>query len=313
MPDLTLKTHEGDGLPPATSADALSLTIEPLLDRHAPRPRRLSVTVIVAADFAAAVDEAYRVGGHDFGPFGAARLGGDVNGKTVPISADHASARVIIDANWWTRQSTADAQRVGLLAHELFHPRLDRLRVEAGSAEHLARTVHTPADGARWSVRNAVDELRCDLAADSVLKQMFTVQTPRGILPLPLGLLGSEDDNNYLGATLDAFDHLHDEWSSLLGQTLTGEQQSLVARQTGSLLTLLAHAEAEARSLDAPGAFAIPGIAEHPVGALLHSTWQQICDAYDEYAGWQTIAASDTAIAAAGQEAVLNLWRHFGF
>jgi hypothetical protein len=131
----------------------------------------LSVTVIVAADFAAAVDDAYRVGGHDFGPFGSARLGGDVNGKTVPISADHVSARVIIDANWWTSQSTVEAQRVGLLAHELFHSRLDRLRLEAGIAEHLARTVHTPADGARWSVRNAVDELRCDLAADTFCDQ----------------------------------------------------------------------------------------------------------------------------------------------
>lgn len=271
------------------------------------------MTVIVAADFATAVDEARRVGGHDFGPFGASRLGGDVNGKTVPISADLASARVIIDANWWTSQSTTDAKRVGLLAHELFHPRLDRLRVEAGSNEHLSTTVHTPADGARWSVRNAVDELRCDLAADSVLKQMFTVQTPRGIRPLPWGLLGAEDANTYLGATLDAFDHFHDEWNSLLGRTLTGDQQSLVARQTGSLLTLLAHAEAEARSLDAPGAFAIPAMAEHPMAALLRSAWQQICIAYDQSAGWQAVVANDTAITDAGQEAVLNLWQRFGF
>jgi hypothetical protein len=94
---------------------------------------------------------------------------------------------------------------------------------------------------------------------------------------------------------------------------LPGDQQSLVARQTGNLLTLLAHAEAEARSLDAPGAFAIPGIAEHSMATLLHSTWQQICAAYDQNASWQAIAASDTAIADAGQEAVLNLWRGFGF
>ena len=312
VPEPTLKIHKGHGIPSTRSADVLASAIEPLLDRSAPPAQRLNVTVVVAVDFGAAVEDANRIGGHYFGPFKPNRLGGDVKGKTVPISADHREARVIIDATWWNSETTRDAHRVGLLAHELFHPRLNRLRVEAGSAEHLAQTMNTPAGGARWSVRNAVDELRCDLAADSALKQAFTVETPVGVRPLPLGLLNS-DDANYLGATLDAFDGLHDEWFPLLGQTITGVEQSLVARQTGSLLALLAHAEAEARSFDLPGVFAIPQIAEHPMGNLLHPAWQQICAAYDQYADRTSIAASDTAIADAGQEAVLNLWRRFGF
>ncbi|GAA4729799.1 hypothetical protein Prum_067440 [Phytohabitans rumicis] len=270
---------------------------------------------MLAAQFDAAVNEALRIGGHDFGPFESARLGGTVRGKAVSLDEDHAGARVVIDAGWWDGESVSDTRRVSMLAHELFHSRLNRLRVEAGSTEHHAGDAYTPAAGARWSVRNAVDELRCDLAADSVLKRMFTIQTDQGPRPFPFGMLGASDATSYLNTVPDAFDDVYAQWASLPNAepVLNPEDQSLVARHTGRLLTLLAHAEAEARSFEMPGPFVLPEIGEHSLAQLLQPPWQIIRTTYDRHVGWRNIDANDTAIADAGQEAILDLWHRFGF
>ncbi|MBF9132043.1 hypothetical protein I0C86_24215 [Plantactinospora sp. S1510] len=75
------------------------------------------------------------------------------------------------------------------------------------------------------------------------------------------------------------------------------------------MLTLLGHAEAEARSLNMPSVFAIPELAEHALAVLLRPTWEQICQAYDHHQGWDDIHLKDSAIADIGQQALLGLRR----
>ncbi|MEV5692540.1 hypothetical protein [Micromonospora globbae] len=298
--------------PPTELQDHVVSTIGALLSQYAPCPRDLTVAVVITEDFAAAVEDAWRISGVDFGLFDSTRPGGTVHGKSISLNDDRTEWRTIIDSHWWCADTTSAERRISLLAHELFHPRLERLRIEAGSVEHLAGKVDTPAKGARWSVRNALDEFRCDLAANSVLGALFTVETDQGRRPLPIGLLGLKDGTSYLGAVADVFDEILPEWKHVLSarQSVDPARTSLIARKTGGLLTALGHAEAEARSLGMPGVFAIPELADHALAALLRVPWVQICEAYDHHQGWDDIHLKDSAIADVGQQALLNLWQN---
>jgi hypothetical protein len=58
---------------------------------------------------------------------------------------------------------------VSLLAHELGHAVLERLRVASGALEGVTFPSVTPWEVARSVTRIAVDELRADRLADTVL------------------------------------------------------------------------------------------------------------------------------------------------
>jgi hypothetical protein len=286
------------------------------LDQHTPHPQQLAVQVVLADEFGPAVEDAWRLGGHLFGAFDRQRLGGQVHAKA--ISTGPASARVIIDNAW--RVALPDdgvgfASQLGLYAHELCHPRLDRLRIEA-SADGLVGDLETLHGSARWIVHNATDELRCDLAADTVLQALLTSDSGHGAVPVTLAELRQWEQASYVPAALDAFEEILPAWRPVLEKRFLPTDINVfnrVARDTGRLLTVLAHAEAEARSVPVAGVFAVPALAEHPVGATLRPAWQQICVAYDATQAIADIATAEDRLLGEGCDALIRLWKGLGF
>jgi hypothetical protein len=86
-----------------------------------------------------------------------------------------------------------------------------------------------------------------------------------------------------------------------------------VARDTGRLFAVLAHAEAEARSVNVAGVFAVPVVAAHPVGVALRLAWQQVCTAYDSTRDIASIALAEDKMLGDGCAALIELWEGLGF
>jgi hypothetical protein len=299
--------------------ESLSLAVEradTALDLYAPHPRQLAVQVVLASDMTAAVEEAWRLRGHPFTAFDAQRLGGRVHAKT--ISTGPASARVIVDERWWAAlpdDGAGFASQLGLFGHELFHARLDRVRVE-GDADGLVGDLGTLHGSARWIVHNATDELRCDLAADAVLRASLTFDDGKGPTTLTLGVLRQWEQASYVPAALEAFHEVLPTWNSVLEGRFPASDINLFtrfARDTGRLFTVLAHAEAEARSVNVAGVFAVPALAGHQVGAALSGTWQQTCAAYDGTRDISSISSAEEAMLSQGSDALIRLWEGLGF
>lgn len=66
------------------------------------------------------------------GPFNTERLGGVAVAKNVPLASDCSHVAVVMNRGLLTTVGDYAAQTIFLIAHELFHPVLDRLRHQSG-------------------------------------------------------------------------------------------------------------------------------------------------------------------------------------
>ncbi|MGY0235903.1 hypothetical protein [Longispora urticae] len=287
------------------------------LDGHVALPDNVRVSVVFAGNFEATVEEAWRRAGIGYGGFGSQRLGGTVQGKSVAVTADQTAWWVIVNAGWWAQagaRPSSPLEHVRLLAHELFHPRWGRLRVESGCPCPPVQT-HRPLDAAVWMVENALEELYCDLAADRVLHQLCAIDQGEGPRPVPFGLVGALAENSYLDALYDALFEVEAAWAEALGDAHQPPlaRFAAVGRSTGRLLTLLAHAEAEAVSLGGPGAFGLPEIDNHTLAPLVKPTWDAVRNIRTVHPEpWGDWAAYTATVEATAGQALFELWTRLG-
>lgn len=251
----------------------------------------LEACIVVADDFSGAVQQAWRdsvcLADAANGEFSADRVGGGkAVAKTIDLSQDGSRFRIVVNASTlgpldepgdllWT---------LFLLGHELTHTLLGRLRHASGALDGVSFPSQTPVEGARSTIRAAVDELRADMVANGVLASTsVTLTSPDGqTRPVQFTDLHPEGHRGQVAAVLDSV--VHPGWPDTvdayrMGELSLDELHHRILSQADQTFTLLAHAEAEAMMLQRPGALE-DECREHPGAQLyLAEAWRRVMNA----------------------------------
>ncbi len=282
------------------------------------------ITVVFADDFVTTVDELLATdaarAGRPHQTFTTDRVGGTVAAKNIPMSADGAHIAVVVNADQHHFVAPElEAHSIFLIAHELTHPLLTRLRAASQAMETMGPPATDAAANARGIVRAAVDEYRADRIADVVLGALASITIDGQTRPMRMtDLFGGAGHRDYLPEILDG--HVHPGWPGLVQDyrehriPLEDLYRRLIV-STDQTLTALAHAEAEAAVADEPSALG-ENCAEHP-GAVLYlgPAWSQIMDTVDGQPllpALGTFAALEHDLLDTGEQAVLDMWQKLG-
>lgn len=282
------------------------------------------VTVVFADDFLATADELLATdaarAGRPHQTFTTDRVGGTVAAKNIPMSADGAHIAVVVNADQHHFVAPElEAHSIFLVAHELTHPLLTRLRAASKAMETLGPPATDAAATARGIVRGAVDEYRADRIADVVLGALASITIDGETRPMRMtDLFGGVGHRDYLPDILEG--HVHPGWPDLVQDyrehriPLEELYRSIIV-STDQTLTALGHAEAEAAVAQEPTALG-QNCAEHPAAVLyLGPAWSQIMNTVDAQPllpALDTFAALEHDLLDVGEQAVLDMWQKLG-
>jgi hypothetical protein len=181
--DLNL-TFEGDGLSGEAQHEFTLVAeavfriyrrlIEPLGVDH------LEVECVLAEDFVAAVNaRAHGFGDADHPGFTADRVGGMVVAKNLAQEADESRVAIVFSADIWVRQyADRPMEKWALMAHEIAHPVMSRVRWLSGSLHGVPFPSHTPTEVMRTGARIDWDEFRAEALADVILQESVAMTHP---------------------------------------------------------------------------------------------------------------------------------------
>lgn len=249
------------------------------------------------------------------GQFESGRLGGIVHGKTLPSTPDYSTVDVIMRVDQGFDASLYP-QFVATLAHDLAHVLIGRMRSGYGYSVMENSRVHAFAGDATAFAIQAVDEVRCNLFGDAVLRCVFQeLEAELGHPVTSWYLFG----DTYELELRDAIDrHVYPGWPDTvdeyrLKRITLDEMLKLLLGSTGQVLTLLAHAHS----------FAMTGLQESPLRAVenrgvelyLAPMWQMLLAAIEGsplISHAAVIAEQDARVKAAGVEALIEMWRSLG-
>lgn len=285
----------------------------------------IEVSVVVTDDFHSEVDRTLAMRAADtahpteqVAPYDSTRLGGVAIAKNIVLSRDGSDVRIVVNSTCLGPADDAPSNlwAVFLIAHELAHPILGRRRAGGSpNCEPVRLIAHVAA---RTIVRSALDEMNADLLADGVLKHFGSVtidgQEPRPVRVTDL-IVGHRLQ---VAEVLDS--HVHPGWADLVDACRTNQISlddlwTRIASQTDQMMTLLGHAEAEARCLEQPGPLDAE-CADHP-GARLYLTdaWQRImraCESTKFSIDPDVIRQQNEALLDEGEAALLEMWATLG-
>lgn len=247
-------------------------------------------------------------------PFDTERLGGQVQAKNIPLSADGSRVRIILDS---TYASTGNPMTLFVVAHELVHPILNRLAHESGVLADVEFPSLTPVEQARSIARGAADEYRADRVAAALLKSTCSV-TSEGGEAMPLDINEVLWDA-YCSQFVDVLEsHVWPGWPDAVKAYRNHrlELDSLLRRiveETDQTMTLLGHVQA---ATDAGGPDPLVEAGGHQgVNLYIADAWNALSDAVHR---WPMIPSlSDGAqayveIGDAGETALLAMWAKLG-
>jgi hypothetical protein len=272
------------------------------------------LTVVIAEDLSDAVRSL--TGDADFE---GDRVGGSVMGKAVKMDPAWREARVFIPAWLFPEGAETSWQPMAVLlaAHELSHTLLSRMRGGEPSADFTDD--HDVARSARAILQYAVDELRADLVADVVVRQLSTVNAPDGTTRpgTSVDVLGE----TYLPHLAEVLDNsVYPAWPDLVEsyrdhQTDLNTMWKGLVQGTDQVMTAFAHAEAEAISSDA--ASPLVQFADHPgVRLYLGPVWRRAAEFFDASPSIpkdpDDLRAADHALAAIGRDEIQAMWKRLG-
>lgn len=282
----------------------------------------IEVTVVVTDDFHAEVDRALAMRESPAvadGPYDSLRLGGVAVAKNIFLTSDASRVRIVVNSAGLGRADDAPGNlwTVFLIAHEFAHPILERRRrADSVAEDEVPRTSAHAA--ARAIVRTALDELNADLLANIVLGTFGSVsidgQKPRPVKVTDL-VVGH---GAQVARVLD--DHVYPGWADLVDSYRTrkiglDDLWRRIGSETDQVMTLLGHAEAEARCLERPGPLEAE-CAEHSGARLyLADAWRRIMNAYDDFddsADPDIIRGQRKVLLAEGESALVELWKKLG-
>lgn len=283
----------------------------------------VKVTAVLAEDFVPRLQEALKRAGKDWGaPITTERVGGTLAAKNIAVSEDDSEIEIYFNAGTWRGAEDnpfVDAQRIALAVHEFMHPLFGGLRRASGALAGVQFPSFLPREVARSIVRVAIEELRCDTIVDLILQNAGNVVMPDGEQkPLRLAMI---QDLGYCHSVLNALEEkvypfLPDAVESYQQRRISLEDMwGRVCTVTDQMMTLLAHAQAEATSVDYPGPLA--GDAEDMLGAALYfrPAWNRIVEAFNRQPLIPSVdrfAELERELLDEGEGAIYELWRTLG-
>lgn len=108
--------------------------------------------------------------------------------KNIPAVEDSSQVTIVVNANVlraMTNELTVSS--IFLLAHELTHPLINRMRVASGVLDGVPVRSETPTQAARSITRGASDEYRTDRFASVILGLFASVDQDGERVPLHQG------------------------------------------------------------------------------------------------------------------------------
>lgn len=280
--------------------------------------------LIGTLDFQATVDDLLRqVHGPGQPTYTTERLGGTAVGKNIALNVDHSKVAVVMFAGPWMPGAEARGLAVGisLLAHELAHSVLERLRVASGSLEGVTFPSTAPRPAARSITRIAVDELRADRIADIVLSLSATKTVDGKGQPLHLSdqeLFGSPYRDQLAELLVT---RVYPGWRDSVneyrnwGITLEELMRRLVS-EADQMMTAIAHAQAEALSTPEDGVLFVPTAAGEPGATwLMGPVWEAVMTVAAQHPFIPELAqfkAAELAILDVGERELFAMWERLG-
>jgi hypothetical protein len=240
-----------------------------------------------------------------------------VAGKTIKSAPDWSAATVFLPSGLWPAGSDQwEPFSTVLVAHELAHAFLGSLRKGEPGADF--DDDHALARGARLIPQYAVDEIRADVMASTVLDVISTVTLPDGTTrPATSVDVVGEVYVSTFGEILDAL--VHPGWPDLVASYREREidLDTLLHRlgtQIDEVMNALAHAHSESviGGTDHP----LDVYAAHPgVELYLGPAWRPLVDALAEYdliPEPADLLAADRQIGDMGIEHLTAMWAKLG-
>jgi hypothetical protein len=135
-------------------------------------PKRLEL--VIADDFGGTVDRRRKRVPGDTSVYDSRRPGGVVGAKNLPQDDANDHVVIVFSSQLWTDTSDLGiARRWALVAHELTHPVLARLRFASGAAS--SRSPWTPTEVCRFHGQTLMDEYRADRIASAITRVVSSV------------------------------------------------------------------------------------------------------------------------------------------
>lgn len=272
----------------------------------------LTADELLAADAASA--------GTEHQTFTTERVAGTVAAKNIPMSADGSTIAVVFNADYHHFVAPElQAHSLFLIAHELTHPLLTRLRAASGSMQSLVPPPTELASIARGITVGAIDEYRADLVADLILGKFASATVDGKTRPLRMTeLLGGTGHRGNIPDVIN--DHVYPGWPDLIDDYRSGEFSLMeLARKvivsTDQVFTALGHAEAEAAVAGEENAFNEACSDHRGVVLYLGPAWSQIMEVVDQQSflpALETFAAREQNVIEVGESAILEMWAKLG-
>jgi hypothetical protein len=267
------------------------------------------------------LDSAYP--GDGVGPgYTAERLGGIAVAKNISMTEDSSHVAIVVNRNvLGTASDELTVSSIFLLAHELTHPLINRMRAASGVLDGVQFPSRTPTECARSIARTAIDEYWADRFASIVLGALASVDRDGERVPLHQGHLhgGVGGYRNQLAQVLDS--HIDSDWPDLIqsyqeGYVSLDAMWGRVLMETDQVVTLLAHGQA-CEDGDPEGTeHLIDGTIENDPGLVhyFHPAWKRIMAAVSglPLGSQEDFVAEDLAIADAGEAAIKAMWATLG-
>ena len=247
---------------------------------------------------------------------------GRVAGKNLAQDDKWDHVVIVFDAADWVRGDGAEASRkllqTSLVAHEIAHPVLARIRVASGVADGVQYPSVTPGEIARSMTRVAMDEYFVDKIADILVGKIFSKGDGEAKQPAFVWDVSSAD---YKGRLRELLDKSYQELPGLVNacrvRTIPLEEMwRRVVSSLDHLLTIFIHARAHA---DASGDVPLldsPEIKDLPfVRLYLADTIPALLSEFRDTppilppAEWRE---RELKVIKAGEAAIREIWRRLG-
>lgn len=279
------------------------------------------VDVLITSDFVASVQRVLDNNGHGGDPYKTERLGGAAVAKAIRTSDDYSAHTVVFDAaQWQVGANSLSPFGVVLAAHEMSHVMLGRSRWASGALEGVVIPSVTPVEAARSMVRTAVEELRADILAGSVLALVASTTLDGETRPSrPGDLIGHDCYRKQLAEVLTG--NVYPGWPDAVQHYRT-HQMTLdrmwqhIGQSTDQVLTLLAHCQAEVHFAEKSTDVFDQSLGQHRGAQLyLQPTWDPIIEVLESQGVIPDFAdtrAAELELLEVAEEAVLALWGRLG-
>jgi hypothetical protein len=229
---------------------------------------------------------------------------------------------IVFDAKDWVHGEAQDASRtllqMSLMAHELAHPALERIRIASGVAKGVIYPSVTPGELARSLSRTLADEYFADRISDIIVSQVFSKGQGDAKQPAFVWDLRKAE---YTGTIYGIFERAYTVLPGLVNSyrirlLALGDMWAQVVSETEQMLTMFIHARGHADAAGNDPLLGAAGIKELPfVRLYLADTLPPFLEQFRDtppLLAPNEWARREEKIVRGGETAIMEIWRRLG-